>query len=83
MCVLELFMLAKLLLKCSFADFYFLFYILFILIAFLYFQIAVNGQHCWEFPHRIPYTRVSSVFIEGTVQIERIEFIDKRLPVSF
>ncbi|XP_054713004.1 LOW QUALITY PROTEIN: galectin-4-like [Uloborus diversus] len=44
------------------------------------YRIAVNGQHCWEFVHRIPISRVSSIFIDGAVHIERIEFVNKISP---
>ncbi|GIY38228.1 galectin-9 [Caerostris darwini] len=44
------------------------------------YRIAVNSQHCWEYNHRISMSRVSSIFIDGTIQIERIEFIDKTNP---
>ncbi|KFM82080.1 Galectin-4, partial [Stegodyphus mimosarum] len=44
------------------------------------YRIAVNGQHCWEFHHRISYTRVSSIYIDGSVRIERIEFVNKISP---
>jgi hypothetical protein len=44
------------------------------------YRIAVNNQHCWEFAHRVPFIRVSSIFVDGTVKIERIEFVDKVTP---
>lgn len=44
------------------------------------YRIAVNSQHCWEYSHKIPFSRVSSIFIEGSVQVERIEFVDKITP---
>ncbi|KAG8173850.1 hypothetical protein JTE90_001688, partial [Oedothorax gibbosus] len=44
------------------------------------YRIAVNSQHCWEFVHRIPIERVSNIYIEGSVEIERIEFVDKLNP---
>jgi len=44
------------------------------------YRIAVNSQHCWEFVHRIPFTRVSSLYIDGNVKIERIEYVDKVTP---
>lgn len=52
-----------------------------ILLIFFSPQIAVNSTHCWQFPHRISFSRVSSIFIDGSVQIERIEYIDKITPV--
>lgn len=42
----------------------------------------MNGQHCYEFPHRIPFQRVTSIFIDGSVQVEKIEFVDKMTPVG-
>ncbi|KAF8768485.1 Galectin-4 like protein [Argiope bruennichi] len=44
------------------------------------YRIAVNGQHCWEFNHRLPMERVNSVSIDGSVQIHKIEFIDRMNP---
>ncbi|XP_042908624.1 galectin-4 isoform X2 [Parasteatoda tepidariorum] len=44
------------------------------------YRIAVNNQHCFEFNHRIPISRVTTLHIDGSVAIERIEFIDKQLP---
>ncbi|CAL1294161.1 unnamed protein product, partial [Larinioides sclopetarius] len=41
-----------------------------------FYRIAVNGQHCWEFNHRLPMERVNSISVDGSVQIHRIEFID-------
>ncbi|GFT82006.1 galectin-4 [Nephila pilipes] len=51
-----------------------------ILVEFNGYRIAVNGQHCWEFNHRIPVQRVSSIYIDGSIQVDRIEFIDKPNP---
>ncbi|GIY37793.1 galectin-9 [Caerostris extrusa] len=47
------------------------------------YRIAVNSQHCWEYNHRISMSRVSSIYIDGTIQIERIEFIDKTNPYLY
>ncbi|KAG8175473.1 hypothetical protein JTE90_004165 [Oedothorax gibbosus] len=42
-----------------------------------HYKISVNHQHCWQFNHRMPLWRVSSILIDGMVQIERIEFINR------
>jgi hypothetical protein len=46
------------------------------------YRIAVNERHCWEFSHRIPIERVHSMFIEGHVQIHRIDYQDKYQPTG-
>lgn len=37
-------------------------------------QVAVNGQHFCEFPHRIPYSEVTHLLIDGDVSITLISW---------
>uniref|UniRef100_A0A914Y7E5 Galectin n=1 Tax=Panagrolaimus superbus TaxID=310955 RepID=A0A914Y7E5_9BILA len=45
-----------------------------ILILQSYFKIAVNGKHLADFVHRIPYTSINTLFIQGAARIDVIEF---------
>ncbi|KAF2904026.1 hypothetical protein ILUMI_02123 [Ignelater luminosus] len=36
------------------------------------FKIGVNGQHLCEFPHKVPYERVSHIRVEGDVSVAQI-----------
>jgi galectin-9 len=38
------------------------------------FKVAVNGRHFCQFPHRIPLSCVGVLSIEGSVEVERIEY---------
>lgn len=38
------------------------------------FKIAVNGQHFTEFPHRIPYQRVTYLTVDGDVTLSLIQY---------
>lgn len=39
-----------------------------------YFQIAVNGQHFAEYPHRVPYQRVTYLQITNDVFVNMIQY---------
>lgn len=44
------------------------------------YKVFVNGTHCFDYSHRLPFTRVISMLIDGDVQIDRIEYTNKVLP---
>lgn len=39
-----------------------------------YFQVAVNGEHFCDFPHRIPFSNVSHLLIDGDVNVTLISW---------
>lgn len=45
-----------------------------ILILEKYFKIAVNGKHLADFVHRLPYDKITTLFIGGAVKVDVIEF---------
>jgi hypothetical protein len=38
------------------------------------FQVALNGIHFCEFPHRIPFQRISHFTVDGDVMISMVAF---------
>lgn len=42
------------------------------------YYIAVNGQHCWVFDHRLHYSKVTTVNVIGPVKIHGIELHSSR-----
>uniref|UniRef100_A0AC34FKL6 Galectin n=1 Tax=Panagrolaimus sp. ES5 TaxID=591445 RepID=A0AC34FKL6_9BILA len=47
-----------------------------------YFKIAVNGKHLSDFVHRIPFTSINTLYIQGAAKIDDVPFVHSFRPGS-